>query len=51
VLGHDVVADPAAVRRRIGLIGQYAAVDEALSGTENLVLVARAAAAWRAPAR
>jgi len=41
VLGHDVVAEPAAVRARIGLTGQYAAVDEALSGTDNLVLVAR----------
>ncbi len=41
VLGHDVVADAQAVRRRIGLTGQYAAVDEALSGTDNLVLVAR----------
>jgi oleandomycin transport system ATP-binding protein len=41
VLGHDVVAAPAAVRRQIGLTGQYAAVDEALSGTDNLVLVAR----------
>jgi oleandomycin transport system ATP-binding protein len=41
VLGHDVVAEPEAVRSRIGLTGQYAAVDEALSGTDNLVLVAR----------
>ena len=41
VLGHDVVAEPAAVRARIGLTWQYAAVDEALSGAENLVLVAR----------
>jgi oleandomycin transport system ATP-binding protein len=41
VLGHDVVADAPAVRRRIGLTGQYAAVDEALSGTDNLLLVAR----------
>ena len=41
VLGHDVVAEPEAVRARIGLTGQYAAVDEALSGTDNLVLVAR----------
>jgi oleandomycin transport system ATP-binding protein len=41
VLGHDVVAEPEAVRCRIGLTGQYAAVDEALSGTDNLVLVAR----------
>ncbi|MFC4945720.1 ATP-binding cassette domain-containing protein [Pseudonocardia sp. GCM10023141] len=41
VFGHDVVADADAVRRRIGLTGQYAAVDEALSGTDNLVLIAR----------
>jgi oleandomycin transport system ATP-binding protein len=41
VLGHDVVADAPAVRRRIGLTGQYAAVDEALSGTDNLLLIAR----------
>ncbi|MBV9921366.1 MAG: ATP-binding cassette domain-containing protein [Pseudonocardia sp.] len=41
VLGHDVVADAPTVRRRIGLTGQYAAVDEALSGTDNLVLIAR----------
>ncbi len=41
VLGHDVVTDAAAVRSRIGLTGQYAAVDEALSGTDNLILVAR----------
>ena len=39
--GHDVVAEAAAVRSRIGLTGQYAAVDEALSGTDNLVLIAR----------
>jgi len=41
VLGRDVVAEPEAVRARIGLTGQYAAVDEALSGADNLVLVAR----------
>ncbi len=41
VFGHDVVAEPDAVRRRIGLTGQYAAVDEALTGTENLLLIAR----------
>jgi oleandomycin transport system ATP-binding protein len=41
VLGHDVVAEPAAVRARIGLTGQFAAIDDALSGTDNLVLVAR----------
>lgn len=41
VFGHDVVTDAAAVRARIGLTGQYAAVDEALTGTNNLVLIAR----------
>ncbi len=41
VAGHDVVADPQAVRRSIGLAGQYAAVDENLTGKENLVLVGR----------
>lgn len=39
VLGHDVLADPAAVRSVIGLAGQYAAVDENLTGRENLRLV------------
>jgi oleandomycin transport system ATP-binding protein len=51
VLGRDVVADAAGVRRRIGLTGQYAAVDEALSGTQNLVLVARLLDLPRATAR
>jgi ABC-2 type transport system ATP-binding protein len=41
VAGIDVAADPQAVRRRIGLAGQYAAVDENLTGRENLVLVGR----------
>jgi ABC-2 type transport system ATP-binding protein len=41
VAGVDVAADPEEVRRRIGLSGQYAAVDEVLSGTENLVMVGR----------
>ena len=39
--GHDVVRQAESVRRMIGLTGQYAALDEALSGTENLVLIAR----------
>jgi ABC-2 type transport system ATP-binding protein len=39
VAGVDVLADPAGVRRRIGLSGQYAAVDEYLTGFENLVMV------------
>jgi ABC-2 type transport system ATP-binding protein len=41
VLGHDVVAAPLAVRRRIGLAGQFAAVDEELTGRENLEMIAR----------
>ena len=41
VLGLDVVADAAALRARIGLAGQYAAVDESLTGSENLELFGR----------
>src|SRR5919107_2118447 len=41
VLGHDVVAQPLAVRRRIGLAGQFAAVDAELTGRENLEMVGR----------
>lgn len=41
VSGIDVVRDPAAVRSQIGLAGQYAAVDENLTGKENLELVGR----------
>ncbi|WP_226364640.1 ATP-binding cassette domain-containing protein [Pseudonocardia sp. ICBG162] len=41
VAGVDVLADPAAVRSRIGLSGQYAAVDEYLTGFENLEMVGR----------
>ena len=41
VLGIDVAEDPQAVRERIGLAGQYAAVDENLTGRENLRLVGR----------
>jgi ABC-2 type transport system ATP-binding protein len=41
VAGCDVAADPAAVRRAISLTGQYAAVDEVLTGRENLVMIAR----------
>ena len=39
VLGHDVAAEPDAVRRRIGLAGQFAAVDANLTGRENLRLI------------
>jgi ABC-2 type transport system ATP-binding protein len=41
VLGLDVVRDAADLRRRIGLAGQYAAVDESLTGQENLELFGR----------
>src|SRR5688572_22834273 len=41
VAGFDVHADPQSVRRHIGLAGQYAAVDENLTGAENLTLVGR----------
>ncbi len=41
VAGHDVAADAPAVRRTISLTGQFAAVDEILTGRENLELVAR----------
>jgi daunorubicin resistance ABC transporter ATP-binding subunit len=41
VLGIDVDRDPQAVRERIGLAGQYAAVDENLTGTENLWMIGR----------
>ncbi|HEV8248476.1 MAG TPA: ATP-binding cassette domain-containing protein, partial [Gaiellaceae bacterium] len=41
VTGLDVVRDAARVRERIGLAGQYAAVDENLTGFENLEMVGR----------
>lgn len=41
VAGIDVLRDPASARARIGLIGQAAAVDEMLTGTENLMMFAR----------
>jgi ABC-2 type transport system ATP-binding protein len=41
VNGFDVAADPLRVRESISLTGQFAAVDEILSGRENLVLVAK----------
>ncbi|PZF81379.1 ATP-binding cassette domain-containing protein [Jiangella anatolica] len=41
VAGHDVAREPQAVRSKIGLSGQYAAVDENLTGRENLWLFGR----------
>lgn len=41
VNGHDVLREADAVRRSISLTGQFAAVDEILTGRENLMLIAR----------
>lgn len=41
VAGYDVADQPGEVRRRIGLTGQYAAVDEFLTGAENLTMIGR----------
>jgi len=40
VAGHDVARDPAAVRAAIGVTGQFSAVDNLLTGEENLLLMA-----------
>ena len=50
VNGHDVVREPMAVRRMIGLAGQSAAVEEMMTGRENLVMVARLYGQGRAQA-
>jgi ABC-2 type transport system ATP-binding protein len=51
VAGLDVVKDAAAVRSQIGLSGQYAAVDENLTGVENLEMVGRLYHLGRRPSR
>ena len=51
VAGLDVVKDAAAVRSQIGLSGQYAAVDENLTGFENLEMVGRLYHLGRRPSR
>jgi ABC-2 type transport system ATP-binding protein len=51
VQGFDVVARPGAVRKVIGLSGQYAAVDAYLSGRENLRMIGRLCRLSRAAAR
>ncbi|MFF1509384.1 ATP-binding cassette domain-containing protein [Streptomyces sp. NPDC058326] len=50
VAGYDVVRDPAGVRKRIAVTGQYASVDGDLTGAENLRLFARLLRAPRARA-
>ncbi|HEU0089139.1 MAG TPA: ATP-binding cassette domain-containing protein [Pseudonocardiaceae bacterium] len=47
VAGFDVVREAAEVRRRIGVTGQFASVDEDLTGTQNLVLLGRLLGAAR----
>jgi ABC-2 type transport system ATP-binding protein len=51
VLGHDIARESAAVRDRVRLTGQFASVDEELTGRENLVLLGRLLGCARAQAR
>jgi ABC-2 type transport system ATP-binding protein len=51
IFGHDVSAEGDEVRRRVSLTGQFASVDEDLTGHENLVLLARLLGFSRAAAR
>ncbi len=51
VLGRDVATRPYAVRSVIGLTGQYAGLDEALRGRDNLILIGRLAGLGRREAR
>jgi len=51
VLGHDVVQEPDEVRRRSSLTGQFASVDEELTGYEELMLLARLLGFKRSAAR
>ena len=49
VLGHDLVSEAGEVRARVGVTGQFASVDEDLTGTENIVLFSRLLGfSWRA---
>ncbi|MGM0896482.1 MAG: ATP-binding cassette domain-containing protein [Bacillota bacterium] len=41
IFGHDLKTESAAIKSRISLTGQYASIDEDLTGTENLVLISR----------
>jgi oleandomycin transport system ATP-binding protein len=51
VSGYDVVRDAHQVRQLIGLTGQYASVDEGLSGTNNLIMIGRLLGLSRSDAR
>jgi ABC-2 type transport system ATP-binding protein len=50
VAGHDVIANPHAVRRNIGVTGQSATLDELLTGRQNLVMVGELCRLGRAAA-
>jgi ABC-2 type transport system ATP-binding protein len=51
VLGHDVAAEADVVRRQIGLTGQYAALDEYLTGRANLIMIGQLSRLTAAAAR
>ena len=51
VAGHDVIREPTAVQRVIGVAAQDATVDEVLTGRQNLVMIARLSGLSRAAAR
>jgi oleandomycin transport system ATP-binding protein len=51
ILGYDVLRDAHQVRQLIGLTGQYASVDEGLSGTNNLIMIGRLLGRPRADAK
>ncbi|SED78916.1 ATP-binding cassette domain-containing protein [Ruania alba] len=51
VLGHDVFAEPATIRSKIALTGQFASLDEDLTGIENLILLAKLLGFRTRPAR
>jgi ABC-2 type transport system ATP-binding protein len=51
VMGHDVVEEAREVRRVVGLTGQFASVDQDMTGHENLILMARLLGLSRAEAR
>ena len=51
VFGYDVLRDAYQVRQLIGLTGQYASVDEGLSGTNNLIMIGRLLGLPRGQAR
>jgi oleandomycin transport system ATP-binding protein len=51
IAGYDVETQPHQVRQLIGLAGQYASVDETLTATENLVLLARLTGQTRSQAK